>query len=256
MRRVPALCALSALVLVLGATPARADSRKEFRSGFLAFERGSWEEVERRMAAAIEERPQEDARDLIRISGTFSKAYLPWYYLGVARAELGRCAEAMEAFDRSLAQRAILSAPEHGDLVGRRAKCVETPPAEVDESDSNPALPAPAPPAHRPPVEPSEIREPVPPSLVEAATAFFSGDYRGCLARLADLAPEPAGLRAQVELFRAASEFALARAGDEDSGDRLRRARAAARRYRAAASGAAPGERYFSPEFLAFLAGG
>jgi len=239
------------LVLGLGvAGRAGADARSDFRAGYLAFERKNWQEVERRMSAAIAAQPKESARDLVRIGGTFSKAYLPWYYLGLARAELGRCAEAIDAFDRSESQREVTALREHETLVEVRRRCAESLPHEpaIEPAPAERLVGAvPEPPAS------GEQRPAVPPGLFEAATLYFAADYRGCLDELPRLESEPAALAAQAELFRAACEFALARGGDAASSERLARARVAAARYRALAPGAAPGSAYFSPEFLGFL---
>ena len=254
MIRAVSLALVWTLVLCCaGASEAGADARSEFRAGYLAFERKDWPEVERRMSAAISEQPAESARDLVRIGGTFSKAYLPWFYLGLARAELGQCAGAIEALDRSEAQGEVVTLREHETLVEVRRRCAETVAAAGGAAgDATGGAP---PPAAREPVPTEPERPSVPAGLLEGATLFFAADYRGCLDELPRPAAEPTAVAAQIELFRAACEFALARAGDPSADERMTRARAAATRYRSLAAGAAPGPAYFSPDFLAFLLG-
>ncbi len=255
------LLARALLVLALLATPARADHRVEFRQGYQAFERKRWSEVESRMSAAIREREVEDARELIRLTGTFSKAYVPWFYLGAARYELGRWAEALEALDRSESQGAIRGLREYSDLVRMRDECRQrlaaalaaSPPVPLDRPTAVPTVEVLRPEAS---LDPTPVPvERVPSALAEAARSYFAGDYRGCLSRLAAVAGPSRRIGAEVELFRAAAEFALARGGDPEAPRRLEAAREAAQRFRSTAGVVPPGESYFSPEFLAFLSG-
>jgi hypothetical protein len=115
----PALLA----ALALAAVPVLGDYRSEFREGLRSLDSKAWAEAERHLLAAIAEKPHEDARDLVRLSGTFSKTYVPYFYLGVARFHLGRCAEALEAFDRSRAERVVLKLKEAQELDRLSRQC-------------------------------------------------------------------------------------------------------------------------------------
>ena len=85
------------VVLVLGtASVAGADYKEIYVEGVEAFKGQSWRDLARLMQGAINENPREK-RSGIR-TGMFYVDYVPHYYLGVARAELGSCDRALAAW--------------------------------------------------------------------------------------------------------------------------------------------------------------
>lgn len=96
MKRHSLLVAILAQLLFLE-DPIAADFKKSFVAGYRAFEREKWEEVEQYMAEAIEENPTDSSVEF-KVTAVSLKSYIPHYYLGLARARLGRCEGALEAW--------------------------------------------------------------------------------------------------------------------------------------------------------------
>ncbi|MCB1034027.1 MAG: hypothetical protein KDD47_09365 [Acidobacteria bacterium] len=111
-----------ALTLALTAAPARADFLDSYKAGVKAAENGDWATVRDRMSEAVAEQPQEDARLGKRL---YLRRYIPYYFLGRAKFELGDCRGALEAWDTSESQGVIQRFPEHGELADFRATCQE-----------------------------------------------------------------------------------------------------------------------------------
>lgn len=86
------------LALLLMAGGAWADYKAEYRAGLDAADKGNWAEVQRRMRAAIAERPDAGR---VKLYGSILDPYVPYYYLGIASAQLGDCAAAVQAFKDS-----------------------------------------------------------------------------------------------------------------------------------------------------------
>lgn len=112
-----ALGMVSLLVLIM--TTGRevsAQERSSYRRAVRAVESGSWETAAELLQAAIAEDPQERER-------LIGKPYLPHYYLGVARLELGNCRQALAAFGESLAQGVVQGSKMIADLESRQDLC-------------------------------------------------------------------------------------------------------------------------------------
>ncbi len=118
------LPAAIALLVLATATAAGADFKEAYGEGKKAFDRQNWRELARLMERAIDENPREDRA--IRIYGMAFEPYVPYYYLGVARAELGSCDAATAAWRASEEQGVIQKLKEYGDLQARRAVCLES----------------------------------------------------------------------------------------------------------------------------------
>lgn len=112
-----------ALVLLAPALPAVAEAWHR------AYERAQHHLIEGRAAeaeagflAALAQRPKPGCR--LRTYGVKVRDYTPWYYLGVALSDQGRSDEAVEAFNRSLAEDVIQDCPgtqlQALDLLDRR----------------------------------------------------------------------------------------------------------------------------------------
>lgn len=100
-----------ALALLAVALSARADDyRRSYLDGVKALARGQWREAERLLAAAVAERPQEQAR--ARLVGAIPEPYLPHHYLGVAFFNQHQCERALAEWGLSERQGAIGSRPE------------------------------------------------------------------------------------------------------------------------------------------------
>ena len=120
---VPALAALLAAVLGLAvASGATADVEDEYKQGLAAVEKGDWAAAVRHLEAAIAERPKESSK-LLRY--LYFHPYLPHYYLGIARAELGDCRAALAEWAESEGQGVITGRDEYADLKTRRGRCEE-----------------------------------------------------------------------------------------------------------------------------------
>ena len=123
VRSAPVAAALlAALGFAVGASAA-ADVEDEYKQGLVAVEKNDWTVAAQHLEAAIAERPKESAR-LLRY--LYFHPYLPHYYLGIARAELGDCRTALVEWAESEGQGVIAGRDEYADLKARRARCEET----------------------------------------------------------------------------------------------------------------------------------
>lgn len=105
---------LLVLAILLGVAPALADGYKD---GLDALEAGQWAAAEQHFLAAIEENPNARKR-------LFARPYMPYYHLGIARAEQGECREALEAFTEAEHQGIVQNqAEEYADLQRRQTAC-------------------------------------------------------------------------------------------------------------------------------------
>lgn len=91
------LCAALLFVLT-GAAPVSAQYLKLYKDGIEAVRSGDWERAAELMEQAIEERAEEKMRLPARL---YMRAYLPHYFLGLARYQLGDCAGAIAAWQES-----------------------------------------------------------------------------------------------------------------------------------------------------------
>lgn len=91
-----------------------------YSSGLTAADEGRWQQVEELMGQAIERRPSERRRRLIRSTG-----YYPHFYLGLARYHMEDCPGALAAWAESERQSAIVGTDEFSDLLRYRADCEE-----------------------------------------------------------------------------------------------------------------------------------
>ena len=83
------------------ATPVSAQFLAHYKAGVEAVSAEDWEAVADLMSKAIEERPEERNRLPARF---YMRAYIPHFYLGVARHRLGDCEGALEAWANSEGQ--------------------------------------------------------------------------------------------------------------------------------------------------------
>jgi hypothetical protein len=97
-------------LLLLPGSAARADYKETYKKALALLDRKpldpkGWGDVEALMRQAIAEQPREG--DEIKLYGMRFEPYLPHYYLGLARFELGDCASAVKEWEVSLQQGAI-----------------------------------------------------------------------------------------------------------------------------------------------------
>jgi hypothetical protein len=257
------------------------DARRDYLDGLLAYREGRLAEAVTALERATAERPREEAR--ARLVGAIPEPYLPWHYLGLARARQGRCDAALEAWARSAEDGVVTRLPERAqELAAARSACPTSataatadprpvPTATVQDSAPPPEPALESRPAEPKPAEPSPTREPeadrqVPPAkqvpgtsskpamprfLEEAAERFAEGDYRGTLAALETLPTEtPSRERALADLLIAAASFSLHELGGRSDSGLLERATVAARRARSAAPDLHPDATVFAPRFV------
>ncbi|MDY7092725.1 MAG: hypothetical protein SX243_07105 [Acidobacteriota bacterium] len=97
-----------------------ADFLDFYKTGLVARDDGDWEMVEEMMRRAIELKPEEKRKLLIRRS-----SYFPHFYFGLARYRQGDCAGALEAWAESESQAAIVGQPEFFELSQMQEDCEE-----------------------------------------------------------------------------------------------------------------------------------
>ncbi|MEM8962773.1 MAG: hypothetical protein AAGD38_14905 [Acidobacteriota bacterium] len=130
-----------ALVGFLLAVPALADDyRSWYKEGIEAFDDGDWQTTAQAMRKAIGEQPT--AGERLRLYGTRFVSYLPYFHLGVAEARLGRCDEALAAFDEVERQDTV-SGDRASQMRGLRDRCLESTTASPPIAPPPPSPPPP-----------------------------------------------------------------------------------------------------------------
>lgn len=112
--------ALALLALAATLPAAGQDFLEHYKLGLDAVEAEQWEDAARELEQAVAGRPEESTRLGLRF---YFKPYLPHFYLGRARFELGDCAAALEAWDESEEQGVIQRFPEYQELQAKRWTC-------------------------------------------------------------------------------------------------------------------------------------
>lgn len=112
--------ALTLLALTAAGPAAGQDFLEHYKEGLAAVEAEQWETAARELEQAIAGRPEESTRLGLRF---YFKPYLPHFYLGRARFELGDCAGALESWDESEEQGVIQRFPEYQELQAKRWTC-------------------------------------------------------------------------------------------------------------------------------------
>lgn len=192
----PTLALTLALALAsLTPEPARADYKDSYLRGRDAAGAGDWSGVVRAMEEAIAEEPQESER--IRFYGMRFEPYVPHYYLGLARFQLGDCEGALRAFEVSTSQGAIRNLGEYGTLQELRGSCEErlaetgVEDVQVEEVGGGPTPPEPEPAEPKPAVpgptgpDPAEVKR-----ALERAQAAI-GEAERQAARIGELRDDP-----------------------------------------------------------------
>lgn len=125
MKRALRILAACLALAGCGAAAAAADARS-YKDGLNALADRRYSDAEKHFRDAIADRSEER-------SGGLRRTYLPYYYLGVALAEQGRCAEALAAWQASEAQGQVQRSEEEGrELPGRKQRCLD----QVQELES------------------------------------------------------------------------------------------------------------------------
>ncbi len=150
-----------------------------------------------------------------------------------AAAEQARAAEQAAAQRRDDSRRAAVATPSAEPL--RTTPSSSGPPAAVPTAAPTPAGP--------------------PAELLEAARAYFGGQYVEAEAALAQARYSPGKTAVQAMLFRAAARYALFVVGGEKDTALQERARADVQACRRMDPGFKPDERFFSPRFAKFFRG-
>lgn len=177
--------ALGLALAVLSPASGYADYKDTYLEGLKAVEAQNWGAAARAMQEAVAEEPRESER--IRFYGMRFDSYVPHYYLGVARSQLGDCEGALRAFEVSTGQGVIQNLGEYGTLQQLRGGCeerlAETAVEDVqvveEQPESRPVPPPAKPAPARPdpvPVIPSEEAPSRPVEQAEAAVGEARGE--------------------------------------------------------------------------------
>lgn len=118
LRLRPAIAVLLAALLLPVHGASAAEFLDFYKTGLAARDAGDWQQVEKMMRRAIELKPEEKRRLLMRRGG-----YFPHFYLGLARYRQGDCTGAMAAWDESERQAAIVGKEEYLELSQMQADC-------------------------------------------------------------------------------------------------------------------------------------
>jgi hypothetical protein len=136
---------VSAAPIALAAveSPPRSEARREYLEGLRALREGRWDAAATAFEQAAAAAPQEEAR--ARLVGSIPEPYLPWHHLGMARARLGRCAEALAAWGVSDRQ-GVAATLRHATSQARelRARCEARRALEATGAPAASAPPAPS----------------------------------------------------------------------------------------------------------------
>jgi tetratricopeptide (TPR) repeat protein len=147
------------------------DPKLKLRQGIQAHERRQYDAAVRAFREAIAESGQEYARRDILIVGDRYEPYLPYYWLALSLAQLGRCGEALEALGVSESQGALRAYARYNRNVARiRSDC--PPPVErplVADTTT-------APPPRTQTTEPAPVTTPVPAPVEPVRTASTTRD--------------------------------------------------------------------------------
>jgi len=279
--------AAAALGCTLLAPVARADYKDTYRKALEAVDRKRWSEVAQLMREAIQQNPKEGEK--VKLYGLRFETYLPHYHLGIALSQGGDCAGALKALRTSEDQGAVRSTPQYAQLVDAQRSCaarvaqVEPPPTRPPPPTTTPATPAPtttlapaptttfAPPTTTQPsptAAPTPTPSPVkttlpsarpaalPADLLRAAEAYFAGRYLESLEILDRIGAVSGRAAGQAHLFRAASRYALFRAGGERDDGLRRRAIDDVAACQRADPAMLPDPEVFPPTFAELFRGG
>jgi len=126
-----------ALVLIFGLVLTVSGLRAQdtwYSSYELALEKigtGRWEEAVGLLERAVQLKPAPELN--ARTYGVWRRDYLPYYHLGLAHYNLGRDEKALEYFERSLEEGAILKSPEQLALLRGYQKAIEEKAGQTDD---------------------------------------------------------------------------------------------------------------------------
>lgn len=262
------------LLLVLLALPAAADWKRDYALGERAVRQSQWAEAERLFRQAAREEPTASERK--RFEGVVFRDYAPYYWAGYAAWKQGACSRALEYWQDSANDPAVLAkikdfkTQQDRGLAECRQQLAQAtpatpPPAVASAPPQAPAAastpPRPATPAVQTPVSqptPRPAARPAassaaaaPEALRKAVDAWLKGRYSELLradpATLAD-----ARARAQLHLLRAAVRHAQAELS-EQSASELSAAREELRAARRAQANITADAVLFPPRFRAFV---
>lgn len=117
-----ALCALAAVLAAGEGWAAGGLYPDAFKQGIEAQDFGQWDRSAELMRRAFLEMPEDGSK--VRIYGVKYRSYLPHYYLGLVYYKKGRCAEAIEEWDKSLELGAVRKTEELKALLKYHSRCL------------------------------------------------------------------------------------------------------------------------------------
>ncbi len=225
--------ALLALLALWLPAAALADYRSDYREGVIAAERQDWAKVEFLMRRAIAEQPAPNPQARIRVYGTNSVPYVPYFYLGLAAFSRGDCATAISLFEDARHAGAVRGLRENDRqaMMLRTCKARQGTAVAAPAAAPQPAAAAPAPAAVPPPRPAAAAPAPSSPAPRPNAASASAQSAAGAAATLdkapaqsAGASPErvDAGLadaRQALERALAKGERQLAQASDPGSAE-------------------------------------
>ena len=248
---------IAGLLLWLLAAPVAAvggDASRHFRDGIEAADGGDWRRVVAEMERAIALEPAPGGR--VKIYGMRFETYVPHYWLGMAREELGDCAGALESFELMLGLGELddLLAPDQREgLEDRAERCRERVSASIPATETRPVTETSSALETSSPAETSQTsREPAPPFLRRAAANYLAGDYEAVTAALETLETLTSDRRAIGTglLLRGAARFALHRRAVPSDPTLLELAKSDLADFRRLEPSRRPSDFWFSPDLL------
>ena len=112
---------LQAIVMLALSSTAFADFKRDYGSGVKALNSGKSEKAVSDLEKAIADNGK--AQDKVRIYGMRFEPYLPYYYLGEAKFQLGDCAGALAAWQESVKQGIVQQTQQFDSLQQNKASC-------------------------------------------------------------------------------------------------------------------------------------
>ncbi|HVT05164.1 MAG TPA: hypothetical protein VHL58_17505 [Thermoanaerobaculia bacterium] len=122
------LIPLALLLMMFGSERAFCGYEDDYRAGFNAAEKGNWAVVIAKMQSAINGKSKEGEK--LALYGNNFVPYYPHYFLGIALAKTGNCAEGAKELAESERQGAVRSSKYYGTLSQTKNGCGESEPSK------------------------------------------------------------------------------------------------------------------------------
>jgi len=110
-----------AFALLICASAAQAEFKRDYTLGKKAFEDGDYKEAISKFQEAIQDNPKSEER--VKIYGMRYDSYIPHYFLGEAYFKLNDCSSAMAAWNKALELGVVKSQDEYASMQQNMAAC-------------------------------------------------------------------------------------------------------------------------------------